>query len=180
MQRTQAAYDRAKRRRQERKQQTYQDWLDQINWKACGWCGMKWNPTKHGLKYGRWLGKLICPTCSDFPYRILHALVELDIVKLKKKMPELPARKGPFENVINTKLEKGIRGFGWPTPNPPRYRRCRYCGQLQCINNSPPEYVKIHYNTYKGKTICIRCQKLLKRFLPILIREKYIKLKDAA
>lgn len=134
-----------------------------MNWKTCGWCGVRWNPR---AKKG-WLGKRICPKCEEFPRIILHRLVEYDLVKLKKKSKMPP----PY----GRKRDWGHLGTFDPSRPWMKWKKCKFCTQPIALNNNAEHQVRIR--TYKGYLICAHCIRNIRLFLPKLEKMKYLKIK---
>ena len=135
-----------------------------ILWPRCGWCGKKWNPPR---KRG-WLGKLICPTCEEYPRYILHRLIKYDIVKLRKKS-KLPT---PYSR----KRDWGHLGTFDPSRPWMKWTKCKFCTQPMCVNNNAEHKVRIPM--YKGYPVCGNCVKIMRIFNKRLVKMKYMRFID--
>jgi hypothetical protein len=164
--RTIAQYNRQRERRIARKIAAREDdFARTLGWPVCGWCGSKWNPSTG--KTPVWLGKRTCPQCEYFARRVLHNLVALKIVKLRKSSKLLKMR-NPTD----------WGRLGEEDPNRPwlKWDECVFCTIPQCINNNDQHQVR--FQTYKGHLICRKCKAQVKRMLPQLVKMKYLRVRE--
>lgn len=135
-----------------------------LNWSTCEWCGMRWKPQKKV----KWLGRLICPKCQEFPKVILHRLVDYKIVKLRKKskMPPTLGRKRDWGHL------------GTFDPNRPWmvWKKCEFCTQPMAVNNNAEHQIRLQ--KFRGHRVCVHCIRLIRLFMPELVRMKYLRLKE--
>lgn len=129
----------------------------------CEWCGSMCHP--QGLKKA-WLGKKICPSCADFPTRILHNLLQMKIVRLKKHS-KLPKARPP--------TDWGHLGTFDPKRPWMKWGRCAFCSIPQCLNNNAEH--RVRRQTWKGHEICGKCQRTIKVMLPQLKEMGYLKMR---
>lgn len=134
------------------------------DWPACDWCGMKWNPSKVPV----WLGKKTCPNCKEFPTRILHNMLALKLVKLRKHS-KLPKAKPP--------TDWGHLGTFDPKRPWMKWTECAFCTIPQCMNNNIEHKSKVR--TYKGNVICVKCRNNIKLMLPQLVKMKYLRVRES-
>lgn len=159
---TQAQYDRQRERRRQRKAEM-NDISQMLSWKTCDWCGIKWNPAKVPV----WLGKKTCPSCADFPRRILHRMLELKIVKLRKH-----SKPPPKFRPVNW----GHLGVFDPTRPWLKWVDCAFCSIPMCTNNNAQHQVRLR--TWRGHPICGKCTRTIKIMLPKLKKMKYLRVRD--
>lgn len=153
---------RAQARKRQRKLERQN--LSTEHWLSCEWCGLRWNPQVKR----KWLGKLICPKCENFPRETLHRLIEYKIVKLKKKsnLPTPRTRPPDWGHLGKTDPDRP-----WM-----KWVRCEFCTIPICVNNNADHRVVIA--KYRGHTICRQCVRLMRVFNKRLVEMKYFKLRS--